>query len=105
MSVIGLMLTRRILGWVWVLEQLIDDGDVMFWISANGSRISCCTKDGQHLEQHKRHPQCMPLDIAQDDPFYSRYNVRCVSAVRSMVAPRSQCNFGYAQQLNRVMRR
>lgn len=70
--------------------------------SANGSGIACCTPDGKHLPRHLRHPHCFTLDILPNDPFYSKYGVECVNFVRSLVAPRSDCSFGYAEQLNQV---
>jgi len=69
---------------------------------ANSTGISCCTPDGKHLPESIRHPHCFTLDILPDDPFYSQYGVECVNFVRSMVAPRSDCMFGYAEQLNQV---
>ena len=70
---------------------------------ANTSSITCCTDDGQHQDEKSRHPHCIALDIPIDDPFYGQHNVRCINMVRSQVAPRSTCNFGYAHQLNSVM--
>ncbi|XP_057375088.1 peroxidase-like [Daphnia carinata] len=69
---------------------------------ANGSGISCCTPDGKHQSWELRHPHCFTLDILPDDTFYRQFRVECVNFVRSMVAPRSDCTFGYAEQLNQV---
>jgi len=69
---------------------------------ANATGISCCTQNGKHLPKQMRHPHCFTLDILPNDPFYSQYGVECINFVRSMVAPRSDCKFGYAEQLNQV---
>nr|CAH0110491.1 unnamed protein product [Daphnia galeata] len=68
----------------------------------NGSGISCCTPEGKHLSRDFLHPHCFTLDILPDDEFYRPFRVECVNFVRSMVAPRSDCTFGYAEQLNQV---
>lgn len=72
---------------------------------ANGSGISCCTPEGKHLSRDFLHPHCFTLDILPDDEFYRPFRVECVNFVRSMVAPRSDCTFGYAEQLNQVFKR
>ena len=72
---------------------------------ANGSGISCCTSEGKHIPKDFRHPHCFTLDILPDDEFYRPFRVECVNFVRSMVAPRSDCTFGYAEQLNQVFKR
>ena len=69
---------------------------------ANSSGISCCTPDGKHQPKELRHPHCFTLDILPDDSFYRQYGIECINFVRSMVAPRSDCTFGYAEQLSQV---
>jgi len=69
---------------------------------ANTSGISCCTPDGKHQPKELRHPHCFTLDILPDDSFYRQYGIQCINFVRSMVAPRSDCTFGYAEQLSQV---
>uniref|UniRef100_A0A0P5QUM0 Chorion peroxidase n=1 Tax=Daphnia magna TaxID=35525 RepID=A0A0P5QUM0_9CRUS len=69
---------------------------------ANGSGISCCTPDNKHQSWELRHPHCFTLDILPGDAFYRQFRVECINFVRSMVAPRSDCTFGYAEQLNQV---
>lgn len=70
--------------------------------TANGSGISCCTPDNKHQSWELRHPHCFTLDILPGDAFYRQFRVECINFVRSMVAPRSDCTFGYAEQLNQV---
>ena len=71
-------------------------------VTANGSGISCCTPEGKHMPKDLRHPHCFTLDILPEDSFYRQFRVECVNFVRSMVAPRSDCTFGYAEQLSQV---
>ena len=51
----------------------------------NGSAITCC-------DQIKVHPECFPIIIGRDDPFYADKGVRCLDLVRSAPAP--QCKIG-----------
>lgn len=72
-------------------------------ILENGSAISCCSFDGKRkLNQEERHYSCMPIDIPSDDPFFSRFDQKCMNFVRSVLAPRQDCTLGYAQQMNKV---
>ncbi|XP_067000674.2 chorion peroxidase [Anabrus simplex] len=69
----------------------------------NGSGISCCESDGRGpLPNELKHFACFPIEIPENDPFYSRFEQRCISLVRSMLAPRYDCSLGYAQQMNLV---
>ena len=74
----------------------------VYILTANTSGISCCTPDGKHQPKELRHPHCFTLDILPDDSFYRQYGIQCINFVRSMVAPRSDCTFGYAEQLSQV---
>ena len=49
-----------------------------------------------------RHPHCFPIEILAQDPFYGPRGVRCLNFVRSLVAPRSDCRIGYAEQMNQL---
>ncbi|GLV32003.1 Peroxinectin-like [Carabus blaptoides fortunei] len=70
---------------------------------ANGSGISCCTADGVHeLPMEMRHYACMPITVSPQDGFYHQFSQRCMNFVRSVLAPRQECNLGYSQQMNRV---
>lgn len=68
----------------------------------NGSAIACCEADGSApLDPKHRHDACMPLDLPDDDPFYSVFNQKCMNFVRSVLAPRQDCTLGYSQQVKR----
>ena len=73
-----------------------------FTFLANGSGISCCSPNAKHLSKEAKHPHCFTLDILPDDAFYRQFGVECINFVRSVVAPRSDCTFGYAEQLSQV---
>ncbi|KAK2704347.1 hypothetical protein QYM36_016661, partial [Artemia franciscana] len=68
----------------------------------NNSAIQCCSPYGDYVSKEYKHPHCFVVDILPGDPFYSQYGVKCLNFVRSMVAPRSDCAFGYAEQMNQV---
>nr|XP_022907999.1 chorion peroxidase [Onthophagus taurus] len=69
----------------------------------NGSGISCCgEKDEYILPEIYQHHACLPIEVPHDDEFYSRFNVKCINFVRSMLSPRTDCSLGYTQQMNKV---
>ncbi|XP_064085733.1 peroxidase-like isoform X2 [Macrobrachium nipponense] len=69
---------------------------------SNDSGIRCCNEQSRVIDASFRHPSCFPIEIPIDDPFYSKFNRRCMNFVRSMFAPRGQCNFGFAEQMNQI---
>ncbi|XP_037093507.1 peroxidase-like isoform X2 [Pollicipes pollicipes] len=64
------------------------------------SGIECCDEHGRDLPVDLRHPQCFPIPVSQFDPFFSKFGRTCLNFVRSLPAPRPDCNFGYAEQMN-----
>lgn len=67
----------------------------------NSTGISCC-EDGQPLEASLRHPDCFPIEIPSDDSFYRQFSQRCMEFVRSLPAPRKECNLGPREQMNQI---
>uniref|UniRef100_A0A336M1I8 CSON015496 protein n=1 Tax=Culicoides sonorensis TaxID=179676 RepID=A0A336M1I8_CULSO len=62
----------------------------------NGEPIECCdVKD-----TNKIHPECFPVPIDSEDPFFQQYNVTCMNFVRSAPAPTG--HFGHREQLNQA---
>ncbi|XP_037085818.1 peroxidase-like [Pollicipes pollicipes] len=68
----------------------------------SGKGIQCCENDGKTLPPVPRHPQCIPIPIPADDPFYSQFGQRCMSLVRSMPAPLPDCIPRPARPLNEI---
>lgn len=68
----------------------------------NESGIECCSENDGMIDPSFKHPSCFPIEIPADDPFYSKFGQRCMNFVRSMFAPRGECNFGYAEQMNQI---
>ncbi|KAF0302265.1 Chorion peroxidase [Amphibalanus amphitrite] len=48
------------------------------------------------------HPACIPIRIPSDDPFYSKFGQRCMSVVRSLLAPDPLCIARPANPLNEL---
>ena len=68
------------------------------WL-VNNSAIQCCTADGKYLSPERTHPLCFPIDVAHDHEFYGQFGVSCHDFVRSVIAPRDDCKFGFADQV------
>ncbi|GFT01135.1 peroxidase [Trichonephila clavipes] len=56
--------------------------------------IQCCPHD------NATHPQCYPVLLPQDDPFYSKHDQDCLNFVRS--APCPLCTLGPRQQMDQL---
>ena len=67
----------------------------------NQTSISCC-RNGQHLPSNLLHPDCFPITIPSNDPFFRQFNQQCMEFVRSLPAPRRECNFGPREQMNQI---
>ncbi|XP_026319857.1 peroxidase [Hyposmocoma kahamanoa] len=60
----------------------------------NSSSLSCCDTN------QPPHPECFPVPLDVEDPFYEDYNLTCMEFVRSAPAP--TCYFGPREQLNQA---
>ncbi|XP_032795230.2 peroxidase [Daphnia magna] len=88
--------------WVTQFGQFIDH-DITQNVQSkmdNLTDIECCTPNGQFIDEDLVHPECNPIKIPQNDPFFSKFGRRCMSFVRSAPARRSDCRLGYAEQMN-----
>lgn len=68
------------------------------FLTSSGQLILCCGADGRPLPDP--HPQCLPIEIPSDDPFYSQHGQRCMEFVRSLPAPPSDCRPAPAAHMN-----
>ena len=64
----------------------------------NGVKISCC-KYGVRIRDSEIHPECYPIQIPPNDPFYAPFGERCMELVRSVYAPRPSCYMGPREQV------
>ena len=63
----------------------------------------CCSEDGRSfLPESQRHPDCRPIEVAADDPFYAQHEVRCLEFVRSSPAASRDCSLGPRDQMNQI---
>ncbi|GIY65304.1 chorion peroxidase [Caerostris extrusa] len=70
-------------------------------LAGNGDSILCCHPDIQN-NARLLHPACMTILIPENDPLYRKSGRSCMHFLRSIAAPRSDCNFGPREQLNQV---
>lgn len=68
-----------------------------------GKPIECCSPGGSAiLPVNQRHFACFPIPVPSNDPFYAKFNVKCLNGVRSITAQDKDCKFGYSKQLSKV---
>ncbi|XP_037082561.1 chorion peroxidase-like [Pollicipes pollicipes] len=63
--------------------------------------LDCCTR-GVPRDVVRRLPECFPIEVAANDPFYARHGVRCLNFLRSIPALGRSCVNEPAQQLNQI---
>uniref|UniRef100_A0A1W7R9Z5 Peroxidase n=1 Tax=Hadrurus spadix TaxID=141984 RepID=A0A1W7R9Z5_9SCOR len=82
--------TMMVMSW----GQFVDHDITLTPISrtVDNGMINCCPI------QNSTHPQCLPIVLREDDPFYSRFNQNCINFVRSAMCP--NCILGPRQQTN-----
>ena len=69
----------------------------------NATGIQCCKPDGSGpISKLVLHPECFPIEIPENDPFFMKHGQRCMNFVRSMPAPQLSCSFGYGEQMNQI---
>ncbi|GIX91612.1 peroxidase [Caerostris extrusa] len=59
--------------------------------------IECCKTPAD-----KRHYNCYPVDIPQDDPFYKFFDRRCMNFARSLAGLQPGCRLGPRWQINAI---
>nr|XP_022905517.1 peroxidase-like [Onthophagus taurus]XP_022905518.1 peroxidase-like [Onthophagus taurus] len=68
----------------------------------NSKNITCCAPDGYKLPPRHQHPFCLPIEIPDNDDFYSKFNIKCLSYVRSLPAISDDCTLGRIEQMNQA---
>ena len=54
-----------------------------------GQRLKCC-----NVEFEDFHPECYPIKIPENDPFYKKFGLQCQEYARSGTASRVGCTLG-----------
>ncbi|KAG8286535.1 hypothetical protein J6590_057621 [Homalodisca vitripennis] len=91
--------TLMVMQWGQFLDHDLTHTPINF--GQSGSGISCC-REGVPLEPNLRHPDCFHIDIPRTDKIFSPFGERCMEFVRSLPAPRPECNFGPREQMNQI---
>ena len=95
--------THNVMQWGQFLDHDLTHTPLFRLSDTNSSGVKCCSEDGSAREDALvLHPQCFPIDIPSNDPFYKKHSQRCMNFVRSMPGPGQDCTFGYAEQMNQV---
>ncbi|KAL1420483.1 hypothetical protein MTO96_024303 [Rhipicephalus appendiculatus] len=85
---------RRLLPPAYADAFLVDKEGPEFSQNLGRDTYDCCGADSGS------DPECFPIDVPAEDPFYSRYGVRCMNFKRS--APCLTCTMGHRDQVNFV---
>ncbi|KAK7872169.1 hypothetical protein R5R35_001733 [Gryllus longicercus] len=94
--------TLALMQWTQFVEHDLTHTPINKMFNNFDSSIMCCDHEGQDLMPRHTHPACMPIEVPQNDPFYSRRHMTCMNYVRSVTAMRPDCSFGPAEQMNQV---
>ena len=92
--------TLSVMQWGQFIDH--DFNHALIFQLPDGGAIECCQNDGQTLPTTPLHPQCIPIEIPANDPFYSRFNQRCMTLVRSLPAPDPDCIARPATPINEL---
>lgn len=93
--------TLAVMQWAQFIAHDLSHTPVRKMVS-NNEAISCCRPDGNFLLPRYVHPDCTPIAVPDNDPVYSKEQIRCMNYVRSMPALRPDCSFGPTEQMNQV---
>ena len=92
--------TLSVMQWGQFIDH--DFNHALIFQLPDGGAIQCCQNDGQTLPTTPLHPQCIPIEIPANDPFYSQFGQRCMSLVRSLPAPEPDCIARPATPINEL---
>jgi len=95
--------THNLMQWGQWVDHDITHTPLFRLGNKNSSGIQCCMEDGSApISRLVNHPECFPIQIPSNDPFFKRFGQRCMNFVRSMPAPQQTCTFGYGEQMNQI---
>ena len=95
--------THNLMQWGQFVDHDITHTPVYRLGDNNSSGIQCCLENGSApIDELILHPECYPISIPSNDPFFKQHNQRCMNFVRSMPAPQLSCTFGYGEQMNQI---
>jgi len=95
--------THNVMQWGQFVDHDLTHTPLFRLNDQNSSGIQCCMEDGSAtIDRLVLHPECFPIDIPSNDPFFSKFNQRCMNFVRSLPGPQQSCTFGYGEQQNQV---
>ena len=95
--------THNVMQWGQFVDHDITHTPLFRLSNENSTGIQCCKDDGSApISKLVLHPECFPIEIPENDPFFSKHGQRCMNFVRSMPAPQLSCTFGYGEQMNQI---
>ena len=95
--------THNVMQWGQFVDHDLTHTPLFRLSDGSSSGIQCCEEDGSApVSRLVLHPECFPIDIPINDPFFRRHNQRCMNFVRSMPGPNQECSFGYGEQMNQI---
>jgi len=95
--------THNVMQWGQFVDHDVTHTPLFRLGNQNSSGIQCCMEDGSApISRLVLHPECFPIDIPENDPFFKPFGQRCMNFVRSMPAPQQTCSFGYGEQMNQI---
>jgi len=95
--------THNVMQWGQFVDHDITHTPLFRLSGEQSNGIQCCEKDGSGpYSKLYLHPECFPIDIPENDPFFMQHGQRCMHFVRSMPGPQLGCTFGYGEQMNQI---
>ncbi|CAH0553303.1 unnamed protein product [Brassicogethes aeneus] len=93
-------LTAVVGQWWQFIEQDLSQTAASVAVST-GKEIECCD-EGYKLSPRYEHSFCAPIQISEDDSFYSQQYLNCMPYIRSLPGLRHECTFGPREQVNQA---
>ena len=95
--------THNVMQWGQFVDHDITHTPLFRLSGEAGAGIQCCEADGAGpYNKLYLHPECFPIEIPENDPFFMQHGQRCMHFVRSMPGPQLGCSFGYGEQMNQI---